>query len=99
MNHVILFAQAEPDNPVTQIARTFGVEWPHLIAQIISFSIVCVLHYFFAYKRVLAMLEERRTRIAEGLANAEKIKGELARTEAQRTEVMAQANAQATKLI
>jgi F-type H+-transporting ATPase subunit b len=45
------------------------------------------------------MLEERRTRIAEGLANAEKIKGELARTEAQRAEVMAQANAQATKLI
>src|SRR5499427_9283109 len=86
-------------NQVKEIADTFGVDWPHLIAQIISFSIVCVLLYFFAYKRVLAMLEERRTRIAEGLANAEKIKGELARTEAQRAEVMAQANAQATKLI
>ena len=45
------------------------------------------------------MLEARRKRIAEGLANAEKIKAELARTEAQRQEVMAQANAQATKLI
>ena len=45
------------------------------------------------------MLEERRQRIAEGLANAEKIKAELARTEAQRLEVLAQANAQATKLI
>ena len=45
------------------------------------------------------MLEERRQQIAEGLANAEKIKAELARTEAQRQEVMAQANAQATKLI
>src|SRR6185369_18058554 len=63
------------------------------------FSIVCVFLYFFAYKRVLAMLEERRRRIAEGLENAEKIKAELARTEAQRLEVIAQANAQATKLI
>ena len=59
---------------VKQIADTFGVDKPHLFAQIISFIIVCTALYFFAYKRVLAMLEERRQRIAEGLANAEKIK-------------------------
>jgi F-type H+-transporting ATPase subunit b len=86
-------------NQVKEIANTFGVDWPHLIAQIISFAIVCSLLYFFAYKRVLAMLEERRQRIAEGLANAEKIKAELARAEAQRLEVLSQANTQATKLI
>lgn len=86
-------------NQIKDIADTFGVDWSHLIAQIISFSIVCVLLYFFAYKRVLAMLEERRQRIAEGLANAEKIKSELARAEAQRLEVLTQANTQATKLI
>jgi F-type H+-transporting ATPase subunit b len=84
---------------VEQIARTFGVDWPHLIAQTISFIIVCTFLYRFAYKRVLAMLEERRQHIAEGLGNAEKIKAELARTEAQRLEVLNQANAQATKLI
>ena len=86
-------------NQVKEIANTFGVDWPHLIAQIISFCIVCALLYFFAYKRVLAMLEERRQRIAEGLANAEKIKAELARAEAQRLEILSQANTQATKLI
>jgi len=86
-------------NQVKEIADTFGVDWPHLIAQIISFSIVCTLLYFFAYKRVLAMLEERRQRIAEGLANAEKIKSELARAETQRLDILAQANNQATKLI
>ena len=86
-------------NQVKEIATTFGVDWSHLIAQIISFSIVCTLLYFFAYKRVLAMLEERRQRIAEGLANAEKIKSELARAEAQRLEILSQANTQATKLI
>jgi F-type H+-transporting ATPase subunit b len=84
---------------INGIAKTFGVDWPHLIAQIISFSIVCALLYFFAYKRVLAMLEERRERIAESLANAEKIKSELARAESQRLEILSQANSQATKLI
>jgi F-type H+-transporting ATPase subunit b len=99
MNGLILLAQAGGGGPVQEIARTFGVDWSHLGAQIISFCIVCALLYKFAYKRVLAMLEERRQEIAEGLANAEKIKAELARTEAQRQEVMAQVNAQATKLI
>jgi len=99
MNELILLAQSEGGGAVQEIARTFGVDWPHLIAQIISFGIVCALLYKFAYRRVLQMLAERRQQIAEGLANAEKIKAELARTEAQRQEAMAQANAQATKLI
>jgi F-type H+-transporting ATPase subunit b len=99
MNQFVLLAASAPGNPVEEIARTFGVDWAHLISQIVSFGIVCTLLYFFAYKRVLAMLEERRQRIAEGLANAERIKAELARTEAQRQEVIVQANAQATKLI
>ena len=99
MNAFLFLAQAGPGNPVADIAKTFGVDWPHLISQIISFGIVCALLYKFAYRRVLTMLEQRRQQIAEGLANAERIKGELARTEAQRQEVIAQANAQATKLI
>ena len=96
---LFLLAQAGGGGPVQEIARTFGVDWPHLIAQIISFGIVCFLLHRFAYRPVLAMLAVRREEIAEGLANAEKIKVELARTEAQRQEIMSQANAQATKLI
>jgi len=99
MNTLIFLAEADGGGAVQQIARTFGVDWPHLVAQTISFCIVCALLYRFAYRRVLAMLEERRQKIAEGLANAEKIKVELARTEAQRQDVMAQANTQATRLI
>jgi F-type H+-transporting ATPase subunit b len=84
---------------ISDTAKSFGVDWPHLIAQIISFVIVAFLLHRFAYKRVVDMLEERRHRIAEGLANAEKIKAELARAEAQRQEIVALANSQANKLI
>jgi len=99
MNALVLLAEAEGGNQIEQIARTFGVDWPHLIAQIVSFAIVCFLLYRFAYKRVLKTLETRRQLIAQGLANTEKINAELAKTEAQRQEVIAQANAQANKFI
>jgi len=90
---------ADGEGQVARIARTFGVDWMHLGAQIISFGIVCLVLYKFAYGPVLAMLDERRRQIALGLANAEKIKAELDRTEAQRQEVMAHANVQATKFV
>ncbi len=92
-------AQAESSGQAGQIATTFGVDWSHLLAQIASFCIVCLILYRFAYRPVLKMLEVRRQQIAQGLANAQQIKAELARTEAQRLEVMAQANGQANKLI
>src|SRR5947207_15636309 len=99
MNALALLADVDGGGQIEQIARTFGVDWPHLIAQIISFCIVCALLHRFAYRPVLAMLEQRRQRIAESLANADKIKAELARTDAQRQEMMAQVNAQTTRLI
>lgn len=82
-----------------ETARTFGWNKAHFIAQCISFGIVAFLLHRFAYKPILAVLEERRQRIAEGLANADKIKAELARTEAARQEILNQANVQANKLI
>lgn len=91
--------QAAASGPVERIVTTFGVNWPHLLAQVVSFCIVCIILYRFAYRPVLEMLEVRRQQIAQGLANAEQIKAELARTEAQRQEVMARANVQASKLI
>jgi F-type H+-transporting ATPase subunit b len=81
------------------LAATFGVDWPHLLAQIVSFSIVCLILSRFAYRPVLKMLDVRRQQIALGVANAEKIAAELAQTEAQRQDVMAQANDQANRLV
>jgi F-type H+-transporting ATPase subunit b len=99
MNALILLAEADRGGQVAEIARTFGVDWSHLVAQIISFGIVCILLHRFAYKPILKMLAERRRQIEQGLADTEKIKAELARTEVQRQEVMMQANLRATKLI
>ncbi len=95
----LLLLAAGAGGQAEEIASTFGVDWPHFLAQLVSFAIVCGLLYRFAYRRVLAMLDQRRQQIAESLENAERIKAELARTEAERRRAMEEANAQAVKLI
>ena len=75
------------------------IEWRILLAQTISFSIVLFVLWRFAYRPVFAMLEARRQKIAEGMADAEKSKAELAHTEAERKRVLAEAGDQANVLI
>lgn len=79
--------------------QTLGIYWPKLIAQLINFAIVLFVLWKWAYRPVLTLLEERRARIAESVANADKIKTELAQTEAARSEILNKAHAQANKFI
>lgn len=82
-----------------ETAETFGWNPQLFFSQVISFIIVAFLLRRFAYKPVLAILEERRQRIAEGLLNADKIKQQLAEAEQRHAEVLAKANEQAQKMI
>jgi len=94
-----LAAAAAPENPIQEISRTFGLNLHHFIAQCVSFLIVAGLLYKFAYKKVLVILEQRRQTIATSLANADKIKQELANAQVKSQEILSQANVQANKLI
>lgn len=82
-----------------ETGEQFGVNWPLFISNVVSFLIVCWLLQHFAYKPVLKVLEQRRQRIAESLANAEKIKEQLAEAEARHAEILERANAEAQKMI
>ncbi len=101
MNQFILLASIGSDLQETaqDTAQRFGLDWPHFIAQVISFLIVAGLLYKFAYKPILEVLDQRRRRIAEGLANAEKIKQELANAQVKAQEILNQAGARGTKMI
>jgi F-type H+-transporting ATPase subunit b len=84
---------------VGNVARQFGVYWPNLIAQVILFGIVYWVLSKYAFKPVIAMLEERRRRIEEGQLNAEKIKKQLADAQAKYEEILAKANSEAQRLL
>ena len=101
MDSSFLFAAAAPGGGglISDTATQFGVSWQLFISQVISFVIVAFLLQKFAFKPILQVLAERRQRIAEGLANADKIKQQLAEAEAARRETLLKANTEATKLI
>ena len=82
-----------------KVAEQFGVYWPNLIAQVVLFAIVYWVLKRFAFKPVIAMLEERRRRIEEGQLNAENIKNSWLRAQAKYEEILAKANAEAQRLI
>jgi ATP synthase, F0 subunit b len=98
---ILILAQASGGilDSVKETAETFGWNPWLFFSQVISFTIVALLLRRFAYKPILAVLEERRQRIAEGLLNAEKIKKQLAEAEQRYTEILAKANADAQRMI
>jgi len=77
----------------------FGWTPQMFFSQVVSFVIVAFLLWRFAYKPILAVLEERRRTIEEGQLNAEKIKKELAEAEKRYQEIVAKGNADAQKMI
>jgi F-type H+-transporting ATPase subunit b len=98
MNIAILAASGLVDM-ARETGETFGFDVWIFLSQVISFVLVALVLRQFAYKPILAVLEERRQRIAEGLLNAEKIKQQLAEAEQRHAEILAKANAQAQKMI
>jgi F-type H+-transporting ATPase subunit b len=99
MNVIFLAAAGSFGDMVRDTADTFGWNPWLFLSQVVSFSIVALLLKRFAYKPILAVLEDRRRRIEEGLLNAEKIKKELAEAQKRYAEILAKANADAQKMI
>ena len=82
-----------------QMFEMLGVKWPEFIAQLISFSLVFFVLNKFAFKRIAVILAERRQKITDSLAGADKIKAELAKTEVDRQKTLADASETANKMI
>ncbi|HWM24260.1 MAG TPA: F0F1 ATP synthase subunit B [Chthoniobacterales bacterium] len=97
--NIAILAAADLGNMVSKTGETFGFDTKIFLSQVVSFVIVALVLRQFAYKPILAVLEERRQRIAEGLLNAEKIKQQLAEAEQRHADILAKANAQAQKMI
>lgn len=84
---------------VQGIGQAFGWNGWLFLSQCVSFSIVCILLYKFAYHPILTVLEERRKKIEQGLADAARNKQLLTESEAKYQEVLAKANAEAQRMI
>src|SRR2546426_11770723 len=101
MLSILILAQSSSGivESTKETAETFGWNPWLFLSQVISFTIVALLLRRFAYKPILAVLEERRRTIEESQLNAEKIKKQLAEAEQRYAEILSKANADAQKMI
>lgn len=76
-----------------------GIEPIQLLTQIFNFVVMLVLLTKFLYKPVLRALSERRKKIQEGLAYADKMQEELEKSDKKRQEVIDKAKDEARKII
>jgi F-type H+-transporting ATPase subunit b len=81
------------------IFKNFGVEWPMFIAQLVVFAVVYFILKKYAFGPIVNVLEQRRLKIVEAMANADKVKKELASAEASKKQVLAEAATQANKIL
>ena len=99
MNLIIAATSGGAADILRETADTFGWNWKLFLSQVISFCIVAFLLRRFAYKPILAILEDRRRKIEEGQLNAEKIRKQLAEAEKRYQEIVSKANADGQRMI
>ena len=75
--------------------QELGLNIPSLIVFLVNFALLLVILYFFAYKPILKMLDQRSDRIRESL----KAKQEAAESEARTQEQLQEARRQGQKLL
>ena len=56
---------------MNQLLAAFGIDWRLLIIQVVNFAVLFVALSYFLYKPIIKMIDDRRSKIAEGIRKAE----------------------------
>src|SRR4051812_1793084 len=91
--------EAAADSGITQLTQTFGINLPAILAQIVSFCVVAFVLWHFAFKPVLATINERQRTIASGLKYAEDMQAKLAATQQETAAIIKKAQVDATRIV
>jgi F-type H+-transporting ATPase subunit b len=81
------------------IFTTFGIDWHILLVQGVNFGILLAGLWYFLYGPILRMLEERRSKVAQGVEDAEAAGARLKEIEGARAHTLAEAGKEADELI
>ena len=81
------------------ILTTFGIDWHLLLINAVNFGLLLAGLTFFLYKPLAKMLEERRAKVAQGVADAHAAESRLREIEESRAQKLAEAGAEADEII
>lgn len=82
-----------------EILNNFGIQPTLLLAQVVNFLIILFLLKKFFYKPIIKVLEDRKKRIEESLANAQSIEEKLQKTQEQSAQILEEARENAKAVI
>lgn len=99
MPDLIFLSTAATEVAASNPLITFRVEWPTIVAQTLNFLILATILYFFAFKKIVATLDERQKTISSGIKYAEEMKAKLSETEKDRETILRQASLDSQKLM
>jgi F-type H+-transporting ATPase subunit b len=97
--HLFLANIGDIENNFENVGLQTGFTVQQFIAQIVAVTVLFVVMYKFAWKKVLVMLDERSKRIEHSMAEVERIKRQSTEAEAERLSIIQKANEQANKII
>ena len=92
-------ARAEAPTGISKIISDFGISWPFFLAQVVNFVVVAFVLWKFAFKPVLATLDERQQKIAAGLQYADEMKAKLEATQQETAAILKKASVEASRII
>lgn len=82
-----------------QLFAAFGINWKLLLAQGVNFGIVLTGLWYFLYKPVMKVMEERRNVIAQGVEDAQRAEEKLAGADSAAAGRVAEADAEASEIL
>jgi F-type H+-transporting ATPase subunit b len=95
----LLAITAENPGVLENISKTFGLNWPFFIAQVVNFFLVIFVLKVFAFGPIQKMLEERRARIAAGEEKIKLIERQLADSVETTAAAISKANDEAVRMV
>ncbi|MBU1203418.1 F0F1 ATP synthase subunit B [Patescibacteria group bacterium] len=82
-----------------EILQLFGVDWKLLVAQLVNFTVVVLVLWFFALKPLTRTMQKRSDEIQKGLSDAELAAEKLTKVEEDVKAKLMEAKSEAAKIL
>jgi F-type H+-transporting ATPase subunit b len=82
-----------------QIIDVFGIDWKILVVQIVNFTLLLGVLWYFLYKPLTTLIENRRAQIIKGVADAERAEVALKDADTKKADILAKASIEAQDIV
>ena len=84
---------------MSELLSAFGIDWRLLVINMINFGLLLAALWYFLYGPLMRLLEERRAKVAQGVADAAAAAQQLREIEGSRAEALAVAGKEADAIV